>query len=187
MTDKLRKTIPIKVTFGQGEQPTSNKLNVLSQQSRQSLDIVEKALGDLWNQSGDGTLNDYPLQIANLARTIGQQKDMNLPFYPPTEQFYFIDEIGVRWEGNNESDTLFKPINIGSVTASGTNLVKKHTNISGVQYDGDWYIDADEGILYSYSELDYTDQLQYTVDPTDWVINDATLPSVIPDPRQSSF
>lgn len=77
MADKLRTTFPIAVSFTQGEQPTHTKLNSIASQSKSGLAIVEKAIGDLWNQGGDSLTSAYPLFIANLGRALGSQAQLN--------------------------------------------------------------------------------------------------------------
>jgi hypothetical protein len=77
MADKFRTTFTIPVTFAEGEQPTSKKLNSVSTQAKTGLAIVERAIGDLWNQSGDSLTSDYPTHITNLARAVGDQALLN--------------------------------------------------------------------------------------------------------------
>jgi hypothetical protein len=79
MTDKFKDTFPIEVPFGDGEQPTSQKMTGWSNQTNRGLRLIEQALGDLWNQSqSPGTpLFTQPNQIASLARAIGQMEALN--------------------------------------------------------------------------------------------------------------
>ena len=75
--DKFRVTFPTRISFANGEQPTAKKLNAIADQAKNGLSILEKAIGDLWNQSGDSVTSDYPNRITNLARTLGDQALMN--------------------------------------------------------------------------------------------------------------
>src|SRR5690348_1583381 len=77
MADKFRSTFPIPITFTEGEQPTSKKLNAISTQSRNGLAILERVIGDTWNQSGDVGTSSLPLHITNLARALGDQGALN--------------------------------------------------------------------------------------------------------------
>lgn len=77
MADKMRTTFPIAVSFAEGEAPTGTKLNAIGSQAKSGLAILERAIGDMWNQSGDSITSDYPLYLTNLARTLGAQDLMS--------------------------------------------------------------------------------------------------------------
>jgi hypothetical protein len=77
MADKMRTTFPIAVSFAEGEAPTGTKLNAIGSQAKSGLAILERAIGDMWNQSGDPITSDYPLYITNLARHLGSQQSLN--------------------------------------------------------------------------------------------------------------
>ena len=102
MADKFRKTIPLKITFTDGELPEPEKLSALSNQVRNGTDLLEKAMGDLWNQSGDADLNKYPLQIPNLARTLGEAKYMNPAWVPIADtDLLYEQRLGEDFNGLN--------------------------------------------------------------------------------------
>ena len=88
MTDKFRSTNPIDISYQNAEQPSSAKMSAQATQSKQGGNLLERAIGDIWGQSGDALLLDYPLQIANIARMIGSSKFLNpaLAFNSPPEE-----------------------------------------------------------------------------------------------------
>lgn len=189
MSDKLRHTTPLNITFGDGERPTPQKLTALNNQLRSAAKILEKAIGDLWNQSGDSILVGNPLQIPNLARVIGEQKYMNPAVYSVSESFVFTDNVGTKNTNSTEAWLVFKPDSYSNVSAAAgsTNLTNKETNVYDVDTAGDWHVDINTGKLTTFSPMDSTDKLDYTVDPTELGFGDETLPSVIPDPRQGQY
>ena len=99
--DKFRKTSPLSITFSDGEQPTGQKLTALATQARQSTALLESAIGDPWNQSGDSTLTDDHLQIPNLARMLGQNKFLSPSLYPGTVTFRYTEKLGAKYEEEN--------------------------------------------------------------------------------------
>ena len=79
MSDKLKELTPILVSFEQGESPTPSKLESSFEQISNAMDIIERAIGDLWNQSSisAGPLDLNPDYIANLSRVIGNMSKIN--------------------------------------------------------------------------------------------------------------
>ena len=72
--DKFKDGFPIAVDFVAGEQPTDIKLNGLADQTKNGLDQLEAAIGNIWNQTDPDyglTLSNRDLQIANIGRIIG--------------------------------------------------------------------------------------------------------------------
>ena len=127
MSDKFRKVYPLKITFGSAEQPTSPKLTAISEQTRNGLGLIEQAIGDPWNQSGDDILTSFPLFIPNLARMIGQNEYLNPVIYPMDDDFIFTEDIGDAHQGFNEFHLTYKPKD----TTSGLISVGGGGNISG--------------------------------------------------------
>jgi hypothetical protein len=189
MTDKLRRTHPLNISFADGEAPTAPKLTAVASQARVGARVLEKAVGDLWNQSGDSILNSWPLQIPNLARTIGETKYLTPDIYPPSEQFSYIDLVGTKHQYQNHGYLQFKPLNQSVVTAmaGSTNLTDKKSNEVDLADAGDWWVDASTGRFKTFSALGTTDKFEYTVDPSAWAVTDYTVPCVIPDSRQLTF
>ena len=186
MTDKFRKTAPIKITFAGSEQPSSEKLTGLAQQTRNALKLLEKAVGDIWNQSGDSLLKDYPLLIPNLARAIGEMKYLNPAIYPLQNDFYFYERIGAKYRGYTTGDLKYVPSS-SSYTFYNTSgqFATPVTNEYDVDTTGEYWIDSvAEGKWRTKSELiGGNEEIRYQISPTsDW--GDAQLfPSLIPDPR----
>lgn len=193
MADKLRKTIPLNITFADGEQPTSAKLNAVSQQARNGNAIIERAIGDIWNQSGDPNINDNPLQIPNLGRLLGANEYLNPALYPGTANFNYKENIGNKFGNLTTGHLLFKPDSTTIIVHTDPNslfttLVSNEYEVDG---PGDYWIDTATGKFRVYDPLQGTEVIEYTVDPTDvadgWVIGTETLPGVIPDPGQAEF
>lgn len=198
MVDKLRKTQPLKITFSEGEQPTAQKLSVLANQSRNGADIIERAIGDLWNQAGDDLLIDSPLQIPNLARVLGEQKYVNPALYPFQEEFDFQEKVGARFVGQVVGHLNFRPkagttpqqIDAGGQFGVGsrkTNEYEVGDPNNGSPQTNEWYVGEDTGKFRVDSPLLGGEILEYTVDPTLYENTAENMPGVIPDPRQSSF
>jgi len=191
MVDKLRRTAPLQITYVDGEQPTGAKLNASHNQFRSALNIVEKAVGDLWNQSGDTYLSNWPLYQTTLARTLGQQRYNSPDLYSLTEDFEFVEKVGVKYEGDTEFYLLFKPASplVITWTSFGSDVVngQQKSNPEDVDAAGDWYLDTDTGKVILFSALESNTTVAYEVDPSLWNTGDSVLPSVIPDPGQSTY
>lgn len=201
MPDKFRKTQPLKITFSEGEQPTAQKLTAVAQQSRNGSDLMEHAIGDLWNSSGDVFLGSNPLQIPNLARLLGGNEYLNPALFPAIETFQYTDHLGLKFENLNVGHLNFAPTE-GTVTSSpiptsyvidtdtNGNFVTPVSNEYEVDAAGKFWIDAATGRFRVYGVLAAADKISYEVNPEasdGWVIGDETLPGVIPDPGQSDF
>jgi len=185
--DKLRRTATLTITFADGEQPTAHKVTAINHQLRAATNTIEKAVGDLWNQSGDSLLFTFPLQLPNLARTIGQNKYLNPCFYPVDEDFIYVDNIGTKFAGQNEIYLQFKPKSATIAITAGTTLTSLKSNKYDVDATGDYWVDVDTGRLISFDALVAADEVSYTVDTTEWNTRTETLPGVIPDPRQADY
>ena len=189
MVDKLRRTAPLNITFADGEQPVSEKLSAINNQFRASTNVLEKAIGDTWNQSGDSLLRSSPLQIANIARTIGEQQHMNPDLYSLTENFDFTENIGVRYAGRTEFYLLYQPASplVHSVSALGAGFASLQATEAAVQATGQYWIDSSTGRVRTYTPVAALDTLTYEVDTSNWTTNNGLVPSVIPDPGQTTF
>jgi len=193
MADKFRRVIPLKITMADGEQPTAQKITAIGEQVRVGMSIVERALGDLWNQSGDSVLLNTPLQIPNLARIIGQNKELNPALFPPAEEFLYTEYLGSKFEGLTEGHLLFPPKDSGwYYVASSAGVfssdAQQKTTESDVQSAGDWWVDTTTGRFRVFTPLTTSDILAYYVEPdADWQRTNEVLPGIIPDPRQADF
>ena len=187
ISDKFRKTIPIKITFGSGEQPSSGKLNAVTNQIRQGNALLEKAVGDPWNQSGDSLLNATPLQIPNISRYVGENKYLN-PVLFVNSTFEFRDKLD-DYIGETEGFLNFKPVGTTLTEETGsstfTTLVGDEYLVSG---SDQYHLDNTTGHFRTNEPLLGTEVVSYSVDPDeDWFIGEEVLPGVIPDPRQTEF
>lgn len=196
MADKFKSTYPIKVSFADGEQPTAAKLNSVSTQSKNGLTLIERALGDVWTQSGDATMNAEPLQIATLARAVGQQYQANAVMHKPnmgdTETIQVVQDVSSQ-DGQTEIHLDFKP------SATDT-VLEASLTVSGFAANGvatrdlvatatDYFIDTDEGIIYlgAPSGTALT-TLEYEVKGLDFPTDSSSTSSynVIPHPEMNT-
>ena len=188
MADKLRRTQPITITLGEGEQPSAAKLTAIPNQARTGSYILEKAIGDLWNQSGDAQLGSYPLQISNLARCIGAGATMNPALHYVDQDFLFSEEI--LGSDVNSGYFKFRPAS-AAVTFSGTGN-GKFTTLMGskelVVATTQFHVDTTTGEWFTFDTIESADSItaQYVVDISTWVKDDRILPGVIPDPRHAT-
>jgi hypothetical protein len=190
MVDKLRKTAPLVISHSDGEAPAASKLSAMNNQLRKSTNILEKAIGDLWNQSGDSIMVSYPLQLPNLARAIGEHKYMNPCLYPVDEDFIYVDNIGTKYENENEFYLQFKPKTLASIVindAGSSALLTRKTNKYDVTTSGDYWVDSATGKVISFKQISSTAEIQYDVDSSTWNTRTETLPGIIPDPRQADY
>jgi hypothetical protein len=195
MVDKLRATQPLNITFSDGEQPTAAKLSAVATQSKNGSNLLEKAIGDLWTQSGDSILtSSFPLQLPNLARMLGQNKLLNPAIYPIETGFTFRENLGTKYLGKTSgflkfvpSSSTFTPVD---TTGQFTNLVASEHLVGDPEEGGaadEYFISTTDGRFRLDSELLSAEKLEYTVDPTTWAIGENTFPGIIPDPRQTEF
>lgn len=185
MSDKFRKTIPLRITLSDGEMPTARKLTAIAEQTRNGNALLEKAIGDPWTQSGDSIYTNWPLQIPNLARSMGQNKLLNPAIFPASGQYTYQDEVGNRFLGKNEGDLLFATDAVSSISNLGGSVFgTRVSNEYDVTASGEYWVDSTTGRFKTFLTLTASDAISYTVDPTTWTLDDRTLPGVIPDPRQ---
>lgn len=150
MSDKLKTLLPIDTTFVDGESPTPTKFNSAFQQLQDASDIVELAVGDLWNQSQDGAspLQDTPNQIANLSRAIGSMYKLNPSLIPGKTA---TDANTVILDGVNTFALDYIPDTPASVIFSGGNSATAFQSFKTSSDDilgnpsaieGDYFVDA---------------------------------------------
>ena len=190
--DRFRTTFPISVTFGAGEQPSSTKLNGWAQQTQNGLKLVERALGDLWNQAADSNLSPSGIGdidananfIPNLARAIGSfhRASPRIPgVIDDTHTYTYVDIIGDRYAGENEGWLQFTPT--GTPTGSGgavTTLVGSRKLVIAA---GDFWIDSD-GHVFTFTIMAINETITYDLLESDIPkdMGDDTNLNVIPDP-----
>lgn len=198
MSDKLRTTYPISISFTQGEEPTHIKLNAISTQSKSGLAIVEKAIGDIWNQGGDPITSDYPLHIVNLARALGDQTHLNSVLHKldftgtsgsirlkqTITSFRGQTEIGLDFAPTAASDTVLA----ASMTTLGytTRVATKDLIDSTVK----WAVNTTLGKIYLGTPLDPDGVsaivLEYSTTTASDSLDESGF-SFIPDPTQSDW
>lgn len=193
MTDKARSLFPVSVTFSKGEQPTHTKLNGFATQTKGGLALIEKMIGDPWNQGGDPSLspsgasvNANANYIPNLARAIGSMKHIGPRIQVDAGCSYtYIDNLGAHYTGKNEGYLHFKPFLNTAVTSGGTGGLDA-TPVSSpalVIAAGDWHVDTD-GKFYSFSPISAAAVLTYEVQDTGLFsdLSNDTTPNLIPHP-----
>lgn len=163
IADKTRNTFPISVDFFEGELPSSAKLNGLAKQSKQGLSLVEYALGDLWNQSGDSFLTgllDARLMIPNIARYIGAIKYLN----PRVPNLPYIEEYSYTLTATSHEFQLPFPVHSTSTfvweTQPSLNTTPE-TSIEDVTGPGQWYLNYKTGYVHSYTAVSANINLVY--------------------------
>ena len=188
MTDKFRRTHPLNITFTDGEAPTSNKLTAVASQARVGARLLEKAVGDLWNQGGDTFTNDFPLQQVNLARIVGEARLLNPIFYRLDQNITYVDLLGTKLTNKTEGYLQFAPVAASVAAVSGsTHLSSLKSNESDLSAAGDWWVDTTTGRWKTITPVTAVDSVTYTVNDSEWPIDGYNGPCVIPDPRQASF
>lgn len=193
MADKFRKSIPLDISYFKAEQPTHRKLNSANHQARAGTGLIEKAIGDIWNQSGDPYLysqGNY-LQIANLGRLLGEASfiapAMNTMCPPDGTQFKFIENIGTNLEGHTTGYLRYK-LSGAITTEDGTVFGSSVLEETDVGATGEYWVDSDTGRFRTYDELTAVDQISYMVEVDEWIeAHGATTANVIPNPVQDGF
>jgi len=203
--DKLRTTYPHKITFSSGEQPNAAKLSAISSQAKSGLNIIEKAIGDIWG-TGSGSQG---LHQTNLGRVLGDAKYINPALYGVSERFYYVEDLNLKWSGKTTGYLTFRPSDSqggdgdalteikfgdGTATDGGGNLTgvasTKYTSAISTQPqyisvgDNEFYIDLQTGYFKAGSKIANGDFIGYWVDPVEWSQGvEGFNPGIIPDPR----
>lgn len=194
MSDKFRNTFKIPVTFSSGELPNAGKLSAIASQAKSGLGLIESAIGDIWNQSGDLLLNNTSmltnaLMIPNIGRMIGQNKLINprVPYLPLIDEYYHkFTEVG-----EYTASLVFLP-DLGCLLwdwsfddgATWTSIPPE-TTAGAVQSGTQWYVDRIRGIVHTAFPLTATTILKYQP----FIFGDFIFQTdfnVIPDPYTDS-
>lgn len=188
MSDKMRPSFPTPVSFADGEMPTAAKLRGLATQAKNSSNLLEYAVGDLWNMSGDGLLTTLglttnALMIPNLARYVGAARLLN-PVVPYLSQLTkYLHDLSAE-VGKYETRLPMPPASGSTFTFSGTGApTTRKTILSDVDSTGDWYVDYDTGYCRFFDQI-YSD---WTITYKPNALSSTDKPStatfnVIPDP-----
>ena len=195
MSDKFRTTYPIALSFSAGELPDYRKLTSLSTQAKQGLNLLEYAIGDLWNQAGDPVftgVSSAPLYISSLGRMVGSSTNLNprIPTLPEIGFYKWAPEAGDLSQHEARLPFLPDP-SLPAYAWSATSLfplphlpANLVASRSLVQASGDWYVNPDTGDFYSYNKILSTWRLSYK--PVVRGDLGAATWNVIPDPEQSA-
>ena len=190
--DKLRRTYPLSIVFATGELPTAAKLSGISTQSRNALGIIERAIGDIWNQAGDtilspsSSITGNALHITNIGRSIGRMSLLNqvIPGVRSSIELYDDDIMSSEYAGQTQGWLHYAPASGTTFTLAGTvsPLVQGQEKASPYEVDtaGDWHIDT-TGKLYSFSKIPIGLRVKYKPSITPDV-NTTQSWNIIPDP-----
>jgi len=190
MPDKMRRTFPINITLTDREQPTAAKLTAIATQSRGGLGIIEEAVGDIWNQSGDSYLSSgasrRTLRIPSIGRLLGTSDALSPYFEMPDDDFLFEEDL-VDYADCNSVPLTFEATTFSGVLFSG--LQKDY--ITQVDSDGDWFYDETTDKVFTYDTIDGHDDLVYEVVtanfPTHPSTFDLTSNTIPPEDQDGTF
>lgn len=187
MSDKLKELTPVSVTFAGGESPTPNKLESAFTQLSNAMDIIERAVGDVWNQSSEtsGPLYADPNYVTNIARALGNMSTLN-----PSS--LGGNELTVAAEAVPEGKKVFtldnvpdNPATPGAVTFTNSTgvfdaLVATKALVDGA---GDYFIKSN-GMVFTFTDTGATHTVGYDYTTVADSYTGATY-NVIPDPSQT--
>ena len=167
MADKLRTTYPLKIKFYEGEQPTALKLSAVSSQAKTGLQIVEKAIGNLWGNGGDD--NAKGLQIPTLGRVLGENKYLNPAIYSLHQTnatpFYYIEKLSTKFDGETTGYLTFVPYNHASGPGSGYDIKLGDGSGNDVSTTPDYYeVSTEAGCLDNTGNVSGTTGTRYWID-----------------------
>jgi len=178
MTDKFKDTFPIEVQFTEGEQPAAQKLTGWANQTNRGLLLLEKAVGDLWNQSqSPGTpLYGIPNQIVNLARAIGQMQALNPRVLGDLSVAGFTEAV----PADSQQFTLLHTPSSGLLfSPSGGAFTTLKLTKAQLLVDGDYFVDAAQRTVWTRSKTGSGISVTYTYEDANSSYTNATF-NVIP-------
>ena len=161
MADKFRTVFPIPVTLFAGEIPDYRKFNGISKQAKSGLGMLEAAIGDIWNQSGDAFLDTLStssaLMIPNLARVLGRNVSLSarLPSISSSIEEYTFGCGAVA--GKYKARLPFAPSGTTWSWGGGAShpvIANRVTNRGDLVNLTQWYIDTASGDIETYAPLD---------------------------------
>lgn len=188
MSDKLKELTPILVSFEQGESPTPSKLESSFEQISNAMDIIERAIGDLWNQSSisAGPLDLNPDYIANLSRVIGNMSKIN-------PKSLGGNSLSVVAEAVPDDRKLFAldhapddPANPSAITfTNGTGVFDTLVaSLADVDAAGEYFIEAN-GLVHTFTRTGATHTVSYDYTTVADSYSGATY-NVMPTPSQTT-
>ena len=188
MSDKLKELTPILVTFEQGESPTPSKIENSFAQVSNAMNTIERAIGDLWNQSSvtSGPLDLNPDYIVNLSRVIGNMSTINPASLGG-------NSLSIVAEAVPEDRRLFAlehapddPTNPSAITfTNGTGVFDTLVaSIGAVDAAGKYFIEAN-GLVHTFTKTGATHTTSYDYTTVADSYSGATY-NVMPDPAQGT-
>ncbi len=206
MADKLKTGIPVVPSFVEGEAPPAGKLNALGAQTQNGMTELEKAVGDIHDESHpysgssgtrltqewgkditDGTALsgaiERRLDIANLARLIGPASNLNPTILDIAGSI--VDEVPAL-RGDYVFDLRYPPSNTPVFTNNGAALTNPVVSAAHLAATGDWAIDG--RTIYSATAIPNATRVSYTTDSLAWGQGSSYAHgrfNVIPDPNQA--
>ena len=135
--DKLKDTIPLSVTFFQGESPTAEKLEGMMTQVETAFEYLENTTGDAFNRTVYSTT-----WLNNFARLIGDVSKLNPIILPSYKESGYIQNLTL---GETEHELDLIPIGNDQTIISDTNdssvvIGQYKTSVDLLVEPGDWTI-----------------------------------------------
>jgi|15BtaG_2_1085339.scaffolds.fasta_scaffold00038_18 hypothetical protein len=211
MADKLQQGISVLTSFTAGETPTSEKLSSITAQLRRAAEQLERAVGDIHDQSYPYSTSttarlaaaygrvaeDTPvsgaltrsLDIANIARLIGPASNLNPEAVGGARTVTEDVPSDV-----NEFALKYPPSSTASISFTKNGAAEAFydsvSSPTGLDAEGDYHVDS-AGRVWCVKTTDSTDpgEVTYTIDPDEWRGGPNYLGArfnVIPDPNQMS-
>ena len=188
MSDKLKELTPINITFEDGESPTANKIESSFDQVANAMNVIERAIGDVWNQSSEtgGPLDSDPNHIANISRAIGSMSSLN-------PNSLGGNELSVTGEVIPEGKKIFAlnnapddPTNPSAITFSNPSGVFDTlvASLALVVSGGDYFIEPN-GMVHTFTLTGVTHTVDYDYTTVADSYSGATY-NVMPDPAQDT-
>ena len=177
------------VIFSSGEQPHYSKFSAIGIQAKAGLALLEKAIGDIWNQSGEHLINntswtDNALMIPNLARYIGATKytSPRLPNLSVEKYYFSFDEYAGKHEAQMDFPVLGTTFKLSKNGGSSWTSVTPKASLSDVEASGEWYVDSNSGWVYFFDAIGSNWMIEYQPSITSELGEDAQF-NIIPDPN----
>lgn len=210
MADKFRSGISALPEFVDGENPSATKFSSTGVQAKRALNLLEKAVGDLWGESwpyrddsshhmtqpygrelgtGDrlagASVYGRPLDIVNLARLVGPASNLN-PQVLPLEAKSITDEVIA--SGVHEFSLAYPPDDPSLVTFTdpGSALQSYKGSPELLAANGDYHC-TDDGVVYCFKATGSGTKATYATSPLTrggGTHYPGARFNVIPDPNQ---
>lgn len=168
MADKFRNTFAIAISFTDGEIPTAAKMSGIASQAKTGQSLIELALGDIWNQSGDSIINNTSkttnaLMIPNIGRYLGSSRHLSprIPRVTGVNEYTFDFTA---FAGGHEAVLTFPPSPGESFTWAGVGTGPTGDPVStlgAVNASGTWYCNTTNGYCYFFDAIAATWQVTY--------------------------